>query len=156
MSGLLDSIENTSLADWMRVSEYGYPIILTLHSLGLATVVGVMVLIDLRILGFPKSLPLQSLSRLMRLLWIGLGVNFLTGICLFTADANKFYNSPTFRLKILSLVVGLVLTLVLKGSVFRGAPGQTEPVRPLPKVLAVASILAWLATIGFGRYVAYE
>ncbi len=156
---MLEAIQNTAFADWVRVSEWGYPIILTLHSIGLAMVVGVLVVMDLRILGVPKSLPLLPLKQLMRLVWIGFTLNLLTGLALFSADAVKFFNSPTFRFKIASVVVGVGLAVFLRVSVLGGGDafdrGEVSvPVRA--KAVAVLSIAVWLAAIGLGRYVAYE
>lgn len=159
MNGLLEAIQNTGFADWMRVSEWGYPIILTLHSVGLAMVVGVLLVIDLRILGIPRSLPVLPLQKLMGVVWIGFALNLCTGVALFTADAVKFYNSPSFRYKLLSVFVGVGLAVFLSSSVLRaGNRFDREGVR-IPgraKFLAVASLLVWAAAISLGRYVAYE
>jgi hypothetical protein len=156
---MLEAIQNTAFADWVRVSEWGYPIILTLHSLGLALVVGVLIVMDLRILGVPKSLPLLPLKQLMTLVWIGFTVNLLTGLALFSADAVKFFHSPTFRFKIASVVAGVVFAVFLRSSVFGAGDGFDRGGAVIPvraKVVAVLSIAVWLAAIGLGRYVAYE
>jgi hypothetical protein len=159
MNSLLQSIQDSSLADWVRVSEWGYPIILTLHSLGLALVVGVLFIIDLRIIGIPRSLPIVPMRRLMRLVWLGFTVNLITGFTLFTADAVKFYDSPTFRFKMLAVVSGVTLATILNAAVFKAAPdidGGAARISPTLKGMAVVSILVWLAAISLGRYVAYE
>ena len=55
---MLEALQNSAFSQWLLVSEYGYPIFLTLHSLGLAMLVGVLICIDLRILGIARSIPL--------------------------------------------------------------------------------------------------
>lgn len=159
MNGLLESIQNTNFADWMRVSEWGYPIILTLHSVGLAMVVGVLLVIDLRVLGIPRSLPILPLRKLMSVVWLGFALNLCTGIALFTADAVKFYNSPSFRYKLLSVFIGVGLAVFLSSSVL-GAGDQFDrrgaAVPGRAKFVAVVSLLVWGAAISLGRYVAYE
>jgi hypothetical protein len=159
MNGLLEWLQDTALADWVRVSEWGYPIILTLHSIGLALVVGVILVIDLRILGIPRSMPVKPLRQLMLLVWFGFTINLLTGFALFTADAVKFYESPTFRFKLGAVFMGVTLAVFLNASVLRRAsepPLSATKIPGFAKVLAVASILFWLSAIGLGRYVAYE
>jgi hypothetical protein len=179
MNALLEAIQNTRLADWVRVSEWGYPIILTLHSVGLAMVVGTLFVIDLRLLGVAKSLPMRALKPLMLLVWLGFTLNLLTGLALFTADADKFYHSPAFRLKICSVIVGVALAVYLNAKAIgaidgapttiaagtAGVPGAAGrawmavndgAVPRAAKLLACASILVWLAAISLGRYVAYE
>ena len=159
MNTLLQTIQDTSFADWVRVSEWGYPIVLTLHSLGLALVVGVLFIIDLRIIGIPRSLPLVPMRQLMRLVWLGFTVNLLTGLTLFSADAVKFYHSPTFRFKLLAVVSGVTLAAILNSIVFKAAPdidSGAARISPAFKGMAILSILVWLAAISLGRYVAYE
>ncbi len=159
MNTLLQTIQDSSLADWVRVSEWGYPIVLTMHSLGLALVVGVLFIIDLRIIGIPRSLPLQPMRQLMPLVWLGFTVNLLTGLTLFSADALKFYHSPTFRFKLLAVASGVTLAVVLNSLVFKAAPDVgrgAARISPAWKSMAVLSILVWLAAISLGRYVAYE
>src|SRR5687768_13153040 len=99
---VLEALQNSAFSQWLLVSEYGYPIFLTLHSLGLAMLVGVLMCIDLRVLGIARSIPLPPIKRLMTIVWIAFGVNAASGTALFAADAVKFINSPTFLLKLSS------------------------------------------------------
>jgi hypothetical protein len=159
MNSFLQLIQNTDFADWVRVSEWGYPIILTLHSLGLAMVVGVVFVMDLRILGVPRALPVLALRQLMPVIWVGFTINFITGLALFSADADKFYHSPVFRYKLASVAVGVALAVYMNASVLKSGKsfdrdGAAMPLRA--KLLACASVLVWLAAISLGRYVAYE
>jgi hypothetical protein len=158
MMHLLNWIQDSALADWVRVSEWGYPIILTLHSLGLAFVVGMLLIIDLRIMGFVKALPLRAMRRLMVLVWCGFAVNLTTGCILFTADAVKFFESPTVRFKILSIVLGMAVAIYFNRAMLKetGIPSSEAAVPAPLKVLAVFSVVVWIAAISLGRYVAYE
>ena len=162
---MLEALQNSAFSQWLLVSEYGYPIFLTLHSLGLAMLVGVLICIDLRILGVARSIPLPPIKRLMLIVWIAFAVNAASGTALFAADAVKFINSPTFLLKLSSITIGVVLAALMSSSVLgaqsafesgggSGRFGLDSP--PVAKALAVVSILVWIAAIGFGRYMAYE
>jgi hypothetical protein len=158
MMDLLNWIQDSALADWVRVSEWGYPIILTLHSLGLAFVVGMLLVIDLRIMGFVRALPLRAMRRLVVLVWWAFAVNLTTGCILFTADAVKFFDSPTFRFKILSIVLGMTVAIYFDRAVLKeSGMRSSDAAVPLPlKALAVFSVVIWIAAISLGRYVAYE
>src|SRR2546422_10409436 len=91
MASVLAQLEHTGLATWIHESGllYGYPLILFLHTLGLSTVVGLNVAIDLRLLGVASRVPLASLDKVFGLLWAGFGVTAVTGVLLFVADATK-------------------------------------------------------------------
>jgi hypothetical protein len=155
---VLEALQNSAFAQWVLVSEWGYPILLTLHSLGLAMLVGVLVVMDLRVLGIPRSLPVWPMNKLMWLVWGAFAVNAASGTALFVADAVKFLQSPAFLLKLASVAIGVTLAAILSSRVFNAADDvDRERVMPVAaKVMAMCSILVWVVAIGFGRYMAYE
>jgi hypothetical protein len=159
MDSFLQMIQQTAFADGLRLSTWVYPITLTLHSVGLAMVVGVLVVIDLRILGVTRTMPLLPLKRLMLVVWLAFAINATTGVMLLTTDAMKFYYSTAFRFKMSAIAIGVVLALLMNSSVLKmaGKYDRAEAVIPVSaRLLAVVSILMWLTAIGFGRYMAYE
>ena len=79
-------LEATGLAEYVRVSAYGYPTMIALHSIGLAVMVGPAIVLDLRILGRFDEIPLQSITRLLGIAWIGFIINFISGAALFTTQ----------------------------------------------------------------------
>lgn len=159
MISFLETLQNSEFSQWVLVSVWGYPILLTLHSIGLALLVGLLIIIDLRVLGVPRMLPFMPFNRLMALIWAAFAVNVSSGVALFVADGVKFFNSTAFRFKFASLVIGIVLAVIIKSSVLNDAPrlDAGRSAAPLKaKVLAAVSILMWISAIGFGRYMAYE
>lgn len=152
MDNFLLMLEGLSLSQWVLGSIWGYPVLLTFHSLGLGLLVGLLLVIDLRILGFAKPLPLSALRRLMPWVWVGFTFNAISGVVLFMADATKDYHSNSFRWKIFSIVVGLVIAVYLNNKVLRENPQETPP---LARVLAVTSLVSWTGAIIAGRLIAY-
>jgi uncharacterized protein YneF (UPF0154 family) len=71
---------------------------------------------------------------------------------LFMADARKDYYSNSFRWKILSIVIGLLIAVYLNKKVLREDTADTPP---LAKALAVASLLSWTGAVVAGRLIAY-
>ena len=78
----------------------GYPAILTLHTIGLALLVGANIAVDLRLLGVARRGPLIALAPLFRVMWIGLALNTVSGILLFMADAVRKASQPIFLIKL--------------------------------------------------------
>ncbi len=152
MDNFLLMLEGLSLSQWVLGSIWGYPVLLTFHSLGLGLLVGLLLVIDLRILGFAKPLPLSSLRRLMPWVWVGFTFNAISGVVLFMADATKDYHSNSFRWKIFSIVVGLLIAVYLNNKVL---PEDTRETPVLARVLAVTSLVSWTGAIVAGRLIAY-
>lgn len=140
----------------MLLSPLGYPVLLTFHSIGLAVVVGLLVVIDLRILGVARDVPLPAFRGFFVLVWIGFWVNAISGAVIFTSDAAKYYYSTAFRLKLLCIVLAFTVLAFLKKSPLLAASGaQQVAALPREKALAVLSLLCWLGAIVAGRLVAY-
>jgi hypothetical protein len=153
---LLKALQESAFANWVQQSAY--PIVITFHSIGLATLVGLLVVIDLRVLGFAKALPLPALRRLMTVVWIGFWVNAVSGVMLFTIDAKKDFYSGLFRTKLSAIAVGLILGSIIKSKVL-SAPSAfesaTADTTSGAKVLASVSLLCWIGAIISGRLLAY-
>jgi len=145
-------LENLDLSQWVLGSIWGYPIFLTFHSLGLGLLVGLLLVIDLRVLGFAKPLPLSELRKLMPYVWFGFVLNAISGVVLFMADATKDFYSNSFRWKMLSILIGLVVAVTLNGTVLRE---DTKDTPPMAKILATVSLLSWVGAIVSGRLIAY-
>ena len=71
-------LETTAIANAIRTSIWMYPALETTHYIGLAFLVGGIMLIDLRLLGFGKSLPMGGMLGLLPWVWAGLIINFLS------------------------------------------------------------------------------
>lgn len=155
MESILLPIQNSHFAYWL--SQDVYPAVLTIHSIGLALLVGLLVIIDLRVLGIGRELPIASLRGFMRVVWIGFVANLASGILLFCISPEKFFYSNVFRFKILFIVMGLVLGALLNSSLLRIGDGYTASANPTARqrTLAFLSLACWVAAIFLGRWLAY-
>jgi hypothetical protein len=151
---LLGWLDQTALALWVRESEWGYPIVLTAHVIGMSAVVGTVLMFGLRALGYAARVPLAWLDSLFSLAWSGFALNALSGIALFVAESNKFLTSTAFQIKMASILAGCVSIWLVARS--RGDSGQFLDVASArTKVIAVISMTLWLGAIVAGRLIAY-
>src|SRR4030095_6997907 len=97
----ISQLQNSAIMDWVRESGslLGYPFILFLHTIGLATVAGLNGAIDLRLLGVASRIPLSSLSRFFPFIWIAFAVTAASGLTLLIADAESKLGSAVFYVK---------------------------------------------------------
>jgi hypothetical protein len=153
----LSALQNSAFSTWIQ--ETAYPIVITAHSIGLALLVGLLIVIDLRVLGFAKGAALPGLRKLMGVVWIGFWCNAISGTMLFIIDAKKDYYSWLFRSKLMLIAVGLIMGAMITSSVLKKANQYAAEDADAPqraKVLAVVSLFAWAGAIFVGRWLAYS
>jgi hypothetical protein len=153
-SGLIVSIQHFVIDSSMWV----WPILEDLHFIGLILLFGSIGVVNLRILGFLKQLPLAALHRFIPWGIGGFFLNVVTGL-LFYWGMPGFYNmNVVFQLKMFTIMVaGALLLLFYCTSTFRTlehlGPGEEAP--PLAKLIALTSIALWIAVIVLGRYIPF-
>ena len=156
MMELFAALENSGFGTWLRESPsiWAYPAILTLHTLGLGVLVGGNAVLDLRLLGWGKAIPLEPLERLFPIMWAGFWVNAISGVALFVGDATTKGTTWVFMTKLVIIVVAVVMLVALRRTVYgRGAAPAVET--PAGRTLAVMSLVLWFLAIVTGRYMAY-
>ncbi len=156
MMELLAALENSGFGTWLRESPsiWAYPAILTLHTLGLGVLVGGNAVLDLRLLGWGKAIPLEPLEKLFPIMWAGFWVNAISGVALFVGDATTKGTTWVFMTKLVIIVVAVVMLVALRRSVYgHGAALAAET--PASRALAVMSLVLWFLAIVTGRYMAY-
>ena len=154
--GMLVWLESLPISIWVHESPsvWAQPTVLTLHTMGMGVLVGASWVLDLRLLGVSRNIPLSAFRWVFRAVAISLIVNVVTGVLLFTARATTWGPAIPFFIKI-ALVIASAATLVpLRSYVLRSDPDQCE-VSGRARLLAIASILAWSSAITAGRLLAY-
>lgn len=142
--------DKTLLAKLVRDSAWGFPAVEIVHLLGLGILGGIILLLNLRLLGAPilRDEPLPALARsTWRALLISLGVMLLSGYALFSSEAMKDFFNWGFRLKMASLLAAIVFTFTIHRRFCLTNDDSLRPV--LARVVAVVSLLLWL-TVGLG------
>jgi hypothetical protein len=152
----LEWLQGTWVGVLVAESLWGYPLLETIHTIGMAMLVGALGLINLRVLGYKPDLPLIGTRDLLPLAWTGFTLNAISGSLLFTSDAVYFFESYTFRIKIVLIVLGGINAALLGRRIFREAAGSTEvAVDAGTKWIAASSLVFWVAAVCAGRLIAY-
>lgn len=151
MEDFLFMLEDSSLGLLISSSIWGYPIALSLHALGMGVLVGISVMLSLRVMGFVNAIPKSAILPYWRLAVAGFVVNLLSGTALFLGSASSLATNWAFLAKFACLIVSLFLTRRLVKLSFVVEDGTAGDNR----ILAVGTLLAWAATIIFGRIIGY-
>lgn len=150
-------LQQTALARFVGESGslLGYPTILFLHTLGLATVAGLSAGIDLRVLGLAPAIRLAPMIRLYPLMWAAFVIATLSGIALLIADATTKLTQTVFYIKLLLVVLAVITMQLMRTRVLRDPMVDERPLDSSAKMLAVASLVLWVGATIAGRLIAY-
>jgi hypothetical protein len=144
----------------MRESVYGYPYLLTAHAVGMALFAGLIIMMDLRLLGVAyRRAPLSQVQRqLFPWQMFTMAVSAITGALLFYSQPMRYYGKVFFWLKMALMVAAGLNALWFHFTTYRTVAAWDEsPRAPLGARLAGAfSILLWAGVVIFGRITAYD
>jgi hypothetical protein len=160
-------LETTDISVWAREGDFiwtgfsSFYVLLGFHSIGMAIVVGVCLVLSLKLFGYFNTLPVQSAFRLMPLAWWGFLVNLLSGLVLFVAQPRRELLTINFDLKIIMIVLACITMLMMQRAV-RGTEVIANPdgtaVEVVPdraRTMALLTNLFWLGAIIAGRLIGY-
>jgi hypothetical protein len=155
---LLEWIKQTSIGEFVRSSTWAFPTLQSLHFIGMSLLVGVVGVIDLRVLGVARQLPIAPLHRFLPLAFVGFGINLVTGIMFFCHDPYVYAYNLSFRFKMLLILLAGLNALWFRLGVFLDVEkwGPEIEASRLAKIISALSLFLWFAVITAGRYIAFS
>ena len=156
---LISHFENSALADNIRENDLLFPLIESVHVVAICLVVGSILAVDLRLLGFASiNRPVSSLTRgILPLTWGAFVVAITSGGLLFISNATKYLGNGFFVAK-MCLIGAAGLNMAIFHMIgARNLPlWENEARLPLPARLAGGvSILLWIAVVACGRWIGF-
>jgi len=119
----------------------------------MALLAGTSTVIDLRLLGVAKELPLSTLKRLYPTIWTGFWLQAFSGLVLLVAYPTKSLTSPAFYIKLALIAAAMVVMVRLERRLPSG-DGEA-PLFPGGRPLALWSLVLWFGAIAAGRLFTY-
>ena len=158
LQAISDWLESTWLSDaFVSQGAWSWPMAESLHFMGLCLLVGSVGLVDLRMLGMAKGIPLAAIHKLIPFGVGGFLLNFTTGTLFVFGDADQYIFNNAFRFKLLFLLIAGINVLFFYSTAFR----QTKTLGPdadMPlkvKLMAGISLACWIAVITCGRLITF-
>jgi hypothetical protein len=151
VEAVLDALVASAPAQWLRFSRWGYAAVNTTHVFGIALLVGAILPLDLRLLGFWRSVALESLARvLVPVAATGLLLAVTTGAFLFVTRAPEYAAIDLFLVKVALIATGVVhaLSLHLGSGLANASPARR-------RAAGAASLSIWVAALVCGRLLAF-
>ncbi|MBO1074302.1 DUF2214 domain-containing protein [Roseomonas marmotae] len=143
-------------AVWLRHSGTAYLFVNAAHILGIGLVLGAILPLDLRLMGFFRQVPLAVLGPfLTRAAAAGLALALLTGFWLFTVRPPHYLGNAAFLAKLALLACALLNIGLQHGAGFYRLAVDGGAVAMPVRVMAAASAILWLAALVAGRWIGF-
>ncbi|HET9566900.1 MAG TPA: DUF6644 family protein [Vicinamibacterales bacterium] len=137
------------VGDYVRDTPWTWIAAETIHFVGLSMLVGVILLIDLRVLGFMKQVSFAALDRLLPWAMLGFAINTFTGMLFFTAAYGQYTNNPAFFWKLVFVLLAGANTLYFTfDRTWVLEPGRDAPM--LSKAAAISAMFFWVGVMYWG------
>lgn len=140
-------LESSAFSVWVRESPsvFAFPIILSIHTIGMGLVAGINAMVALRILGIAPGVPMAELKRFFPFMWFGFWINAASGVALLIAYPTKAFTNPMFYAKLAFIAAAVALI----GWIQKSDSAERS------RWLACASLACWALAITSGRLLAY-
>jgi hypothetical protein len=135
---------------WLATHPWAYPALEVVHIVGIALLVGNLVLLELRVWGAGAALPLQPLARLaLTLSLAGFALIAASGLLMFASQPQELLANRVFAIKL-----SLVMLAGCNAAMFH-ARGGLQKLDRVARAQTALSLGLWLAVIICGRWLAY-
>ena len=150
---LIDWLKSTSVSQAMSMSPVLWPICEMLHFIGLALLVGGAGLMDLRLMGLMKSVPLTAVMQVRKWAVFGILINVVTGVLFFIGAPGQYIYNSAWYYKLVFLAVAIANVVIFETRqgtrMLSLPPGQDTPASF--KIAGAVSMGSWLMVLYFGR-----
>jgi hypothetical protein len=160
VADLLAWVQGSTLGHAMRnAGVWAYGIVNLIHILGVASLFGAVLVLDLRLIGFWRGVPLGSITRpTVPIATLGFMVAATSGICLISTNGSEYIGNPFLLIKFPAIFLGLVNVAVLSRTPAwraHNARALTASEQHQLSVFGAISLLSWLTAISAGRMIGY-
>ena len=153
MESLAIWLKSTPVSWYVNNKPWVWPAAETLHFIGMALLIGCVGILDLRMLGVGKGIPVRPLHRLIPYGIAGFVINLITGALFFIGVPDQYMHNVAFAVKLSLIIIGGLNVLFFYGTVYRATedlgPEDDAPFKA--KVAAAVSLVAWFGVMYFGR-----
>ncbi len=157
MQAFFAALENSALSVVLRTSEWLYPLVNMLHIVGIALLIGPILILDWRLLRLGTTPPVSVLATvLLPAARGGFALAVLAGLLLFIARPLDYAFNTLFQLKLGCIGLALLNVAYLhRSAAWASALTCNRPDRHV-QVACGVSLLCWLVTLGLGRLIGYR
>ena len=156
IAAFAQGLQASPFGAWARGSSFAYPVANLVHLLGLIMLLGAIGVIDLRLAGVWRRVPVAPLAEALTPVGIaGLFLLLPSGLVMFAADAATLVRSPVYQVKLLLIALALINAVAFRWLWDKRLRSWDAAPPPLGRLMAGASLAIWLFVAALGRMIAY-
>jgi hypothetical protein len=157
MNTVFDWMESTWIHDFVLDYPWTFPTLEALHFVGLCLLMGALLIMDLRLIGFQRIIPLSAVHSLMPVAIIGFALNLVTGLGFVFSDPGMYFLNGAFQVKLaLIALAGLnFLIYFVKVEPLLANASSTTTMPSVAKAIGAASLVLWFGVLILGRLLPY-
>ena len=157
MDSIIRWILDSSLNSWITGTHWAWPAFEILHFVGLSLLLGSMLIIDLRLVGYLRRMSISAVYAYLPLAAIGFGINLVTGALFVFGDPERYMMNISFQFKMLLVLIAGANALwfackISPAMSFWSPDGDSSP---QAKIIACVSLLSWFGVLLLGRLIPY-
>ena len=155
---LTNEIMASQLSQWIQATYWLWPVLEIIHFFGLTLLMGGLIIVDLRMIGFFPTINLQGVKKLLPFVIFGFLLNLITGILFVYGDPSRYAINIGFQIKlILILLAGCNAAIYhfrVEGYALELVSSSIRP--PLTtKLVGLTSLSLWTGVLLLGRLIPY-
>ena len=155
---LTNEIMASQLSQWIQATYWLWPVLEIIHFFGLTLLMGGLIIVDLRMIGFFPTINLQGVKKLLPFVIFGFLLNLITGILFVYGDPSRYAINIGFQIKlILILLAGCNAAIYhfrVEGYALDLGSSSIRP--PLKiKLVGLTSLSLWTGVLLLGRLIPY-
>jgi uncharacterized membrane protein len=159
LKALWESIEYSSLGQYIAGSLWAFPTLETIHVIAIVTVFGTIAIMDMRLIGLTsRDTPVSAMSReTLWLTWGAFALALATGSLLFISKATSYMINPYFLVKMgLIVLAGLNMALFHVLTWKTVAQWDSAPRVPMSaRIAGYGSLALWIGVLFCGRVIGF-
>ncbi len=146
-------LKSTSISQTMTMSPVAWPLCETLHLIGLALLIGGAGLMDLRLMGLMRGVPLRAVMQVRKWAALGVAINVVTGVLFFIGAPDQYIHNPAWKAKLLFLAIAMVNVAIFETTQVKrmlALSADADTPRSF-KIAGAVSMASWFLVLYFGR-----
>lgn len=157
MDNFIDWVLSTAISGWVIENAWVMPTLETLHFFGLCLLLGSLLIIDMRMLGWFRQINIGAAHALLPWVFIGFGINLVTGILFYFGDPGRYTINIAFQLKMLLVILAGFNALLFYWKIdpVMAEWGAHDDTPPIAKVVGASSLVFWFGVLIYGRMIPF-